>query len=550
MNLRSSRLMILGGSGLVGRAVARRVLAQGPSQIVLVARTERESADAAAAIAAVAGETQMVAEFGDIFLPAEVAQLPPETILEQPQNRRLVLDDLLGEMTEDVLARSQLYRLLDRYRPDAVVDCVNTATAFAYQDVFSSAQALRRAAERGRADLEAVERHLLTLPLPALVRHLQIAAEAMRRAGTRAYVKIGTSGTGGMGLNIPYTHSETRPSRMLLGKAALGGAHTLLLFLLGRTPEAPAAIEIKPTATIAWREIGWGPIRRGAEPIPLVDCREAIPLECAFGPDASGWVDLGRPLESVFIDVGENGLFAREEFETVTALGQMEFITPEEIADYVVMELNGYPTGRNLVALLDAGTAGPTYQAGMLRQAACERLAALESERGVRSVAFETLGPPRLTKLLYEAHIFSCLLASVAELAAAQPQALAQRADALVAEDGALRRAIVSVGVPIIRADGARVYRGPRLAVPPADGDPLAAAAHGWVDLRAQNCAVWVDRARSIVAEAAARAGGGGGGGSGSDEPWGAIVPAEPIRPSRLVTWIFAREDRGARIKR
>src|SRR3989449_5134638 len=48
----------------------------------------------------------------------------------------------------------------------------------------------------------------LRLPLPQLIRHAQIITEALRRAGTQAYVKIGTSGTGGMGFNIPYTHSE------------------------------------------------------------------------------------------------------------------------------------------------------------------------------------------------------------------------------------------------------------------------------------------------------------------------------------------------------
>jgi hypothetical protein len=42
----------------------------------------------------------------------------------------------------------------------------------------------------------------------------------MVKAGTGAYVKIGTSGTGGMGLNIPYTHSEEKPSRVLLSKSA------------------------------------------------------------------------------------------------------------------------------------------------------------------------------------------------------------------------------------------------------------------------------------------------------------------------------------------
>src|SRR5207247_3156811 len=102
-------------------------------------------------------------------------------------------------------------------------------------------------------------------------------------------------------------------------------------------------IEIKPTATIAWREIGFGPIRRKGKPIPLVDCPEPVPVSEAFRPGAHAWCDLGKPLQGVYIDVGENGLFSSDEFETVTALGQMEFITPEEVAEYAVRELEGRP---------------------------------------------------------------------------------------------------------------------------------------------------------------------------------------------------------------
>src|SRR5437879_8550635 len=145
-----------------------------------------------------------------------------------------------------------------KYRPDAVVDCINTATAFAYQDVVQAARELLERAAQGTADRAAVEQLTLAIALPRLIRHMQILAEGLRRAETKVYVKIGTSGTGGMGFNIPYTHSEQRPSRPLLMKSAVAGAHSLLLFLLGRTPGAPATIEIKPTATIAWREIRFG----------------------------------------------------------------------------------------------------------------------------------------------------------------------------------------------------------------------------------------------------------------------------------------------------
>ena len=82
--------------------------------------------------------------------------------------------------------------------------------------------------------------HLLDRPNFDLIRHVQILVESLKHAQTKAYVKIGTSGTGGMGLNIPYTHSEERPSRTLMAKSAVAGAQSMFLYLLGRTPGAPA----------------------------------------------------------------------------------------------------------------------------------------------------------------------------------------------------------------------------------------------------------------------------------------------------------------------
>jgi len=358
---------------------------------------------------------------------------------------------------------------------------------------------------------------------------------------------VGTSGTGGMGFNIPYTHSEERPSRTLLTKSAVAGAHSLLLFLLGRTPEAPAVVEIKPTTTIAWREMAFGPVRRKGKPLPLVDCPAPVPMTEAFTNGAKPWKDLGKAVQGVYIDVGENGLFAKDEFATVTALGQMEFITPEEVADYVIQEIQGRPTGRDVIAALDGATAGPTYRAGLLRSAALGRLEQLERESGTRSVGYEMLGPPRLTKMLYEAYLLSKLRPSVRALAAADGKGLAGEAQALIEEDAGLRAHILSVGLPILCADGTRVYRGSLVVVPPAGADPLAAAPRGWVDLRPEHFGTWVKRAQAMVAEAAARSSGGG---SGSDMDWTAIGADDVVDPPRFATWVFKHEDKGERIKR
>ena len=547
MDLRGASVMILGGSGLVGHAVARRLLDFKPRQIVLVALFARETEETAAALAPYAGETALAVEHGNVYLPATLARGDRVKMMEDPQNVRLLVGEIFGDLTDEVLSRSLLVQLLEKYRPDAVVDCINTATAFAYQDMYSSTKQLLALAAAGKADQSAVERHALSMALPQLTRHVQILKEGLRRAGTRSYVKIGTSGTGGMGLNIPYTHSEEKPSRTLLTKSAVAGAHTILLYLLGRTPGAPATIEIKPTAAIGWREIAFGPVRRGGRPIALFDCPTALPLATAFG-EGGGWVALDRPLESVFINMGENGLFAREEFATITALGQMEFITPEEIAEHVVQEIEGHPTGRDVVSALDGATAGPTYRAGILREAALKRLEALEAKHDARSVAFEMLGPPRLTKLLYEAHLWSRLYRSVQSLAGADPGALDAEAEALLTTDTRLRSEIISVGIPILHADGARLSRGPVVVVPPERGDALAAAPRGWLDLRPANCALWVERAKLVVRQAAGRAAAGHG--TGSDEEWFAIEPADAIAPWRMAAWIFRHEDQGERIKR
>jgi len=267
MELADRTVMLLGGSGLVGHAVARRVLAATPPprRLVLVALFEDEVRAAARALEPYRGSVTIDVEWGNVFMPAPVARLDIATIMGNGEHRALVLGDLLGDLSDGVLERNLLFRLLVRYKPDAVVDSINTATAFAYQDIFQSARTLLARAQDGGVDRAAVEQHLLRLPLPQLIRHAQIITEALRRAGTQAYVKIGTSGTGGMGFNIPYTHSEERPSAPLLTKSAIAGAHSMLLFLLGRTPDAPVTVEIKPTATIAWREVAHVPVRRNGK---------------------------------------------------------------------------------------------------------------------------------------------------------------------------------------------------------------------------------------------------------------------------------------------
>ena len=551
MDISGSRVLILGGSGLVGTAIVRQLLPLRPHTVVISGLTRDEAEGAVAGVAAEAGRhgVELVAEWGDVFLPRALKDRRRGDLLADPEARAALLDDLYGAAPPDAVESSALGALLLEHRPQVVVDCINTATVFAYQNVFASAVALREQAREGKADAQAVEQHLATLYLPQLIRHAQLALEAMRRVEARIYLKIGTAGTGGMGLNIPFTHSEERPSRMLLAKASVAGAHSLLLFLMARTPGAPAVKEIKPTAAISWKRIGFGEVRRRGQPMRRVDSTRAVPVAEAFSA-SDAWRDTGETLRGVFVDAGENGLFSPPEFETLTALGLMEFITPEEIARDAVREISGHPTGRDVVAALDASTSGPTFRAGVLRQYALGRMDDLEREHGVEAVAYEMLGPPRLAKLLFEGALLARLAnGSLAEAARLDPGEAAEAAAAMVEEDDDLRVRILSIGLPILLPDGERLLRGADVRVGPAAGertDRERFVENGWVDLRPSNWARWRDRAAAMLASLDGD--GGADDGSGTDlEAWHATGR---IRPGTLAAWIFRHEDRGERIKR
>jgi NAD(P)-dependent dehydrogenase (short-subunit alcohol dehydrogenase family) len=562
VDIEGKNALVLGGYGLVGMAVCRGLLEHQPARLV-VASLRREEAEAG--VAELRAEYPALAErirpaWGDILLRAEwqgggPGVHPRQVVLGDAAKRRRLVGDILDELDDEVLTSSLLYQLITgRARgldapAQIIVDCVNTATAVAYQNVFQTARRLEDRIARGEPTdwPEEVERLLASLYIPQLVRHMQILYEAMLRAGTQAYVKVGTSGTGGMGFNIPYTHGEERPSRVLLSKSAVAGAQTLLTFLIGRTPGGPTIVkEVKPTAVIAWKDIGYGPIRRGGREVALFDCpvSQAVSLDDpqARTPEGEFGSKTGEILRSVFIDTGENGMFAAAEFAAITTLGQMEYVTPEEIAANILAEIRGGATGHDVIQALDGAVMGPSYRAGILRQAALTRLRQLQAQHGDNSVAFEILGPPRLSKLLYEAHLLQQECGTLAGVLERKAADLATALEQRLTQQAALRQRILSIGIPILLSDGRRLLRGPTLKSQDAE--------HGWVDLTPENMGRWQARIAGlraflkVAAEAPA--------GSGIDRvyPSAASWSADDTFDiGELVGWLFIHEEKGRRGK-
>lgn len=234
----------------------------------------------------------------------------------------------------------------------------------------------------------------------------------------------------------------------------------------------------------------------------------------------------------------------------------MEFVTPEEIARNILYEVKGGNTGHDIINALDNSVMGPTYRAGVMRASVLQQMKELAAAHEADSVAFELLGPPRLSKLLFEAHLLKLAYQTLAGVRAQNPEEMATRLEAEIMRNSRLRAEIISIGIPILLTDGRHLLRGPDIKIPPFRGHNvldltpahLEQWAHdGWVDLRVANMRRWQARVEKL------------------EEEMQAIPEHETssryfrnrrywledggIDIGKLVGWIFSTEEKGARMK-
>jgi len=568
--------LILGGAGLVGKQVAHRIATDNnlsPRKIVIASLYSHEHENALAYLRKAPGDKSIewVGEHGNIFVRNEFADANPKELLADPTHREALFADLFDKI-EDAYEHSRLVTIIRRHQPDVIIDSINTATAISYQNHYTASNKARKqvndilesvrmsdlqcALEKTEQTSLALYELLLSQSLPELIRHVLLLNKAMVEVGTRLYLKIGTTGTGGMGLNIPYTHSEDKPSAQLITKTAVAFAHTGLLFLMARTAGGPIVKEIKPGCLIGYADVTCRKIpERGKNGTFLSRYTSKIERFDEYlelhQPD-SMYGNLGE-LELPIIDTGENGLFTKGEFETITALGQMEFITPEEIAHEVAMEIQGSTTGRDVIAAIDGAVMNPTYRAGYLRHRALSDLERLEAETSTHSVALGHLGPPEISKLLWEAELLKLRYETLRAVLKHTPEELSEELTELIQSEEFDRmcQTIISLGLPILLPDGKQIIRGPRISIPEriepgvriTEEDVDAWAQKGWVDLRTQNMVLWqerfekMERSRQDIR----------GRGSAAVTIEGYIY--DNIRIGEVVGWIFNNELDGYRIK-
>jgi len=235
-------------------------------------------------------------------------------------------------------------------------------------------------------------------------------------------------------------------------------------------------------------------------------------------------------------------------------------VTPEEIARNIVDELQGVNTGKDVLCALNVTTMNATYRAGLLRERVIQHLRRLEEEHGSDSVAFELLGPPRLSKLLYEAYLLKRCFGTMEAVLRTRPQELARQCRELLTREGRLLRTMLTIGIPVLLEDQGqlRLARGHRVKSPAHQGqdqvllDPDKMeqwAGAGWVDLRASNMELWRQRLQALVQEASTIPTGDTSSRYFRDRQFwaGPEGGQSPMSPGEIVAWIFCHEDKGER---
>lgn len=560
-------IMVLGGSGLVGSQIVREAARElEPERIIVASLYRGEVREFLHDARREFPHIDFVGTWGDVFVREEFTMERRLRLLQSRSRRDQLYQDLFGPL-ESAYASSALVQLVDQYRPNVIVDAINTATAISYQDVPSLSrrvydilqdlrqivdhQDLNGLEELGRAMEQNVSTLLISLSVPQLIRHVQLLHNAMCQASTRLYLKVGTTGTGGMGVNIPYTHSEDRPSSKLMSKTAIAFAHTGLLFLMARTPGGPLVKEIKPAAMIGYRRVSYKSIKvRGRPQFRYQSMKQGLDGQLRLRGDETTYERLGK-LHMAGVDTGENGFFARGEFETITHIDQMEFVTPEEIAQQAVLEIKGSNTGFDVITGIDSSVMDPSYRAGVLRQTALDKLARIEEETNSHSVALGQLGPPELSKLLYEAHLLKLNYGSLRAVLNTPSTEISENLYGYLLEAEELRTTITSIGVPILTPDGRHLIRGPHINIPESlypvidvgSGEINSWANKGWIDLRPDNFLTWQDRFRRMLRTRHMLHT------RGSSSVTMKTYLPENIEIGAVVAWLFNNDRQGFRIK-
>jgi len=333
------KILIIGGGGLLGSTIAKLFIDKG-YRVSIVSLDDNKSKKRIFDKGLV---NKLTKEYWvDAFLPIGTRD-------RSSKNSHIKINDYFELKPSLAFKYWPLYKIIKKAKPEIIIDAINSATYFSnfvsyYSKIFK------------KNDNSAIG-----LAVKLLSKHYQLLSFSSTELDIKHYIKIGTTGIGGMGLNLPFTHGEERPGKKLLLKVCFAGMETMLLFGL-RNNKSMKVSEIKPAAAI-------------------------------FENEAINKGNIGA--KDNFFDGGESGDYSLAEYELITGPTYMGLVTPLQIAHVthsVVEDDNKF----NVLDGLERAVIRTNKVSRIIRNSVVRK------KIQVPRLISGNLGPPQLTKVLIE----------------------------------------------------------------------------------------------------------------------------------------------------
>lgn len=431
----NEKVILILGAGQIGLATAHKIAEYNPISIILHTLTEEEAELAKDTFSNISSETSIIKSSGDIFG------------VYGSSNINLDLNYLYNSKMKDKYKLSAIYQLCNKYKPDIIIDAVNTATILGksikeYSYVFET---------NDPAKVQDINNNIMRdNPIMILINFINSLKIAMNHNKVDKYIKVSTTGLGGMGFDMPYTHGEQNNdclSDELMGKISTSGIIHQFLWTLSHTLGYNISV-IVPATCVGWGRISNDIISNDLGQVLLLDYEQKLNSDVQFPLTPSKSINLNNKLRGPIVYAGENNAYTLSEIELLTSLGQMESISKEEVANAVIEDINGN-SKHNILRSMDLSILGPTYFGRRNRDIIINKLkrSHIDNEG---TITTGNLGP-KVTKHIYELYlILSSCNSSIQKLKNLKKVDVVESVSQMIVMNKKIRTEILSMGLSIM----------------------------------------------------------------------------------------------------
>ena len=204
-------ILLLGGGGLVGSEIISLLATSRYSNISVVAIGSKSDRDR---LNNLENKFQLNIKkyWANIYVPPEFSSLDFKDIVSDKKKLRSLEKYALGFPNDNSIINTSLFNVINKVKPNIIVDCINSASVFS---LYKSLNGKKE--EKEELYLVGLGEQLLirnTLELHIIFRRIK-KNQQCKEFCIKKYIKIGTTGSGGMSLDIPFTHGDNKPSAKL-----------------------------------------------------------------------------------------------------------------------------------------------------------------------------------------------------------------------------------------------------------------------------------------------------------------------------------------------